>query len=101
MNPHESRALLDIVVQRLYGISLTIEAMAQMSAAPLRPTFERSAAVIDETIDMVRMLMPTVDGEESVAVAQAELLRRYVHGTSEGDRRSTILSPSGSWPIRQ
>lgn len=98
MNAHENRALLDIVVQRLYGISLTIEAMAQMSAPPLRPTFDRSAQIIDETIDMVRMLMPSGEGDESVAAAQAELLYRFVH-------RDAAPFPTGPevarWPIRQ
>jgi signal transduction histidine kinase len=73
----EARALLDLVVQRLYGISLTlrtVSAGSQESSARLA----RSNDLIDKTIELIRAtsLEPGAP-EQALARAQDEFVRRF------------------------
>jgi hypothetical protein len=74
---HDARVLLDLIVQRLYGISLTlrtVSAGSQEGGARL----DRSSDLIDDTIELIRTtsLEPGVP-DHALTRAQQEFLRRF------------------------
>jgi PAS domain S-box-containing protein len=73
----DARALLDLIVQRLYGISLTlrtVSAGSQEGGARL----DRSSDLIDKTIELIRTtsLEPGVP-DHTLTKAQEEFVRRF------------------------
>jgi PAS domain S-box-containing protein len=68
----EARAMLDLVVQRLFGISMSIEAQRPGASDQLA---ERSNELIDETIEMIRTAVLERSGyDPKLAKAQQQLL---------------------------
>jgi signal transduction histidine kinase len=68
----EARAMLDLVVQRLFGISMSIEAQRPDASDQLA---ERSNELIDETIEMIRTAVLERSGyDPKLAKAQQQLL---------------------------
>lgn len=70
----DARALLDIVIQRLYGISLTLEAIPEASEQVI-DRLDRSGGLIDETIELIRSTSLEPAGrDDQLAAAQERIL---------------------------
>lgn len=71
----EARAMLDIVVQRLYGIFLSLRAHQDDDEATEDSAIEARTALIDETIDMIRSSFLEPAGPDwDMAKVQSELV---------------------------
>ena len=69
-----ARAMLDIVIQRLYGISLTLAAPAGAGSVGV----DSSAGMIDATIEMIRRVVLDPAGrDDALAGAQQALLAEH------------------------
>ncbi len=72
----DARAILDLVVQRLFGISATIAALSADSTPAAGERLMSSAMLIDETIELIRTLSGEAHGgRQNLASRQSELLR--------------------------
>jgi PAS domain S-box-containing protein len=73
----EARALLDLVVQRLYGISLSLDALPA-STGSISPHIDYSNDLISDTIEMIRAnAFVHTPPDQHLAMTQAELTRRH------------------------
>jgi PAS domain S-box-containing protein len=73
----DARALLDLIVQRLYGIALTLRTVSAGSQEG-GSRLNRSSDLIDQTIELIRTtgLEPTVP-DHVLTKAQEEFVRRF------------------------
>jgi PAS domain S-box-containing protein len=73
----DARALLDLIVQRLYGIALTLRTVSAGSQEG-GTRLERSSDLIDKTIELIRTttLEPAVP-DQVLTRAQEEFVRRF------------------------
>jgi signal transduction histidine kinase len=68
-------ALLDLVIQRLFGISASIASMSVETAPAISERLSNSVVLIDETIQLIRSVSGEVrSGRENRAGRQSELL---------------------------
>ncbi len=73
----DGRALLDLVVQRLFGISATIAALSADTAPSVSERLMSSAMLIDDTVQLIRSLAPeSTVRRENLASRQDQLLAR-------------------------
>lgn len=72
----DARALLDLVVQRLFGISATIAALSADAAPAAREHLMSSALLVDETVQLIRSVSGEAhSGRQNLAGRQSDLLR--------------------------
>ena len=71
----KARAVLDLVVQRLFGISLLLDAWSTDIAPHHHDAILKSRGLLDETVELIRTAVLEPGGRvDNLATIQAELL---------------------------
>ena len=71
----KARAVLDLVVQRLFGISMLLDAWSTDIAPRHQTAILKSRGLLDETVELIRTAVLEPGGRvDNLATIQAELL---------------------------
>jgi PAS domain S-box-containing protein len=80
----DARALLDLVVQRLFGISATIAALSADTTPAVGDRLMSSAMLIDDTVQLIRSVaLESTVRRENLAPTQSGLLARSSRGARD------------------
>lgn len=79
----EARALLDLVVQRLFGIATGLDALAISAEPVIAARLDSSSELIAATVDLIRAVaLEPSDRRENLASVQRDLIQRASTSTT-------------------